>query len=119
MFRLLYGLQILLIKDELDKTILAIEHIKLVILEIKVMKLLRDFEEKLTFCLEWLGLAWWVKITTKKPHCTYYFGPFVSPERAEEAQEGYVEDLKEEEAQEITIAIEQLKPKELTIYGDE
>lgn len=62
-----------------------------------------------------LKIPWWVKITTAKPKCVYYFGPFDSQNEAVESQSGYVEDLKTEKAQEITIEIKQDLPKLLTI----
>lgn len=62
-------------------------------------------------------LAWWVKIGTAQPHCTYYFGPFASAREAEIAQSGYVEDLEREGAQEITVKIEWCQPQELTIFA--
>jgi hypothetical protein len=62
-----------------------------------------------------LKLPWWVKITTAKPKCVYYFGPFASQNEAVESQSGYLEDLKAEKAQEINIEIKQDLPKLLTI----
>lgn len=64
-------------------------------------------------------LSWWVEITTKQPRCLYYFGPFDSPEEAQIHQGGYVEDLQEEGAQEITIKIKQCQPQILTQDLDE
>lgn len=61
--------------------------------------------ETLTSVLEKLGLAWWVKIVTEQPKCTYYFGPFSCTKPAELAQLGYIEDLEQEGAQGIAIAI--------------
>lgn len=64
--------------------------------------------------------AWWVKIATEMPHCTYYFGPFDSVTEANETQPGYVEDLEREGAKGITVDISQSQPKTLTICeGDE
>lgn len=62
-----------------------------------------------------LKIPWWVKITTVKPKCVYYFGPFASQNEAVKSQSGYVEDLKAEKAQEISIEIKQDLPKLLTI----
>ncbi len=67
--------------------------------------------------LEQSELAWWVKIDTAQPLCTYYFGPFVSTKEAELAQSGYVEDLEQEEAQGISIQIEWCQPNELTLFA--
>jgi hypothetical protein len=88
-----------------------ITHIK-----IKIMKFLSYLEEILTSYLNQFGLAWWVEIVTDQPHCTYYFGPFMSAKKAQEAQRGYIEDLEEEEVQGIRVTIKQLQPQELTIY---
>ncbi len=63
--------------------------------------------------------AWWVKIDTETPHCTYYFGPFDSAMEAEQSQSGYVEDLEEEGAKGITVQISQYQPIDLTIYEEE
>lgn len=60
-------------------------------------------------------LPWWVAIQTTIPRCTYYFGPFDSAEEARLNQAGYVEDLREEGAQGISIKIEQCEPEVLTI----
>ncbi len=45
---------------------------------------------------------WWVKISTSKPKCRYYFGSFNSKSEAIEALPGYTEDLKRERAQGIS-----------------
>lgn len=63
--------------------------------------------------------AWWVKIDTIKPHCTYYFGPFNSPQEARQAQSGYADDLAHEGAEGIKVQVEWCKPTQLTIYHDE
>ncbi len=62
-----------------------------------------------------LGLAWWVKVTTQDPKCTYYFGPFLSAQAAQEALPGYVEDLEAEQAQGIVAELKRCKPTQLTI----
>jgi hypothetical protein len=65
-------------------------------------------------------LPYWLKITTKVPKCTYYFGPFDSPSEAKSLQAGYIEDLMEEEAQGIHIELEQaLQPNDLTVCEDD
>jgi hypothetical protein len=64
-------------------------------------------------------LAWWVKIVTETPQCTYYFGPFDSAREADLAQAGYIEDLEGEGAKGIAVQILQDEPKILTIYEDE
>ncbi len=66
-----------------------------------------------------LGLAYWVKITTDSPTCTYYFGPFSTELEGQVAQAGYCEDLRAEGAQNITVTCERRRrPSELTITED-
>ena len=69
--------------------------------------------------LHLIGQAWWVEITTAKPHCTYYFGPFTSAVEADEAKAGYVEDLEGESAQGIKVTIKRCKPVQMTIDYEE
>ena len=59
-------------------------------------------------------LPWWVEITTTRPHCIYYFGPFDNFAEAYGHHHGYVEDLQEEGAQGIIIRVEQCQPLVLT-----
>jgi hypothetical protein len=75
-------------------------------------------QESLTSLLDFFGLAWWVEITTNSPRCTYYFGPFASHKEAATARPGYVQDLQQEEAQGISIAIKRCKPTNLTIFDE-
>ncbi|TAF54312.1 MAG: DUF1816 domain-containing protein [Oscillatoriales cyanobacterium] len=66
-----------------------------------------------------LGRAWWVKVSTKTPACVYYFGPFGSEAEATTAQTGYVEDLKQEGAQDIAVTILRCKqPDNLTVFDE-
>lgn len=66
-----------------------------------------------------LGLAFWVKVTTDSPTCTYYFGPFTTEAEAEAAKAGYCEDLRGEFAQNIQASCERRRrPSELTITED-
>lgn len=66
-----------------------------------------------------LGLAIWVEIQTDSPVCTYYFGPFLFRKSAEEAVQGYIEDLKQEGAQNIRVEIQRSKePEVLTVTED-
>lgn len=65
-----------------------------------------------------LQLAWWVKITTKKPSCTYYFGSFSNYREAKKHQSGYLEDLIAEKALGITAEIIYYQPQILTIETD-
>lgn len=80
---------------------------------LKEPKLVSDF-------LPSLDIAWWAKIVTKLPPCTYYFGPFHNLEQVQTACFGYVEDLKSEEAQGFEINIvRRCKPDLLTIFDEE
>ncbi len=76
-------------------------------------------EDFFTSYLEMTGKAWWVEFITKKPDCTYYFGPFATHREAQVSQLGYIEDLERERPQLIAIEIKQCQPKELTIFEDE
>jgi hypothetical protein len=64
-------------------------------------------------------LPWWVVIKTAKPLCKYYFGPFDSAEEAAANQAGYIEDLRAEGAEEISVNVQQGEPQELTIFDEE
>lgn len=75
-------------------------------------------KELLIGILDFLGLAYWVEIVTKEPKCTYYFGPFLSQQEAQTAQGGYIEDLKNETAQGISVTIKRCKPSKLTIFDE-
>ncbi|HEY9637212.1 MAG TPA: DUF1816 domain-containing protein [Coleofasciculaceae cyanobacterium] len=92
---------------------------RLELLQAIINKFLENTEEFFTSYLEMTGKAWWVEIVTKKPDCTYYFGPFVSHREAQLAQLGYIEDLEQERPQLIAIDIKQCQPKELTIFENE
>ena len=59
--------------------------------------------------------SWWVKIDTTNPQCTYYFGPFETAKQAQTVQAGYVEDLRQEQAQVMTVSIQQCQPEQLTL----
>ena len=60
---------------------------------------------------------WWIEINTAVPRCSYYFGPFDTFNQAVEQQDGYIQDLIEEGAREITIDIKKGSPQQLTIEG--
>lgn len=62
--------------------------------------------------------AWWIRINTEIPACTYYFGPFENRQDAEVSQWGYVDDLRHEGASNITTRIEKGCPEQLTIEED-
>jgi hypothetical protein len=61
---------------------------------------------------------WWIKISTQNPVSTYYFGPFDTRVEAVMAQFGYIEDLEQENALDITVAIDRFSPEQLTICDD-
>lgn len=102
------------------------EHLKtypsklsLMLLQAIIEKLAENTEEFFTSYLEGIGMAWWVEIITRKPDCTYYFGPFASHREAQLSQLGYIEDLERERPKLIAIEIKQCQPEELTIFdGD-
>ncbi|MEG4576595.1 DUF1816 domain-containing protein [Microcoleus sp. N3A4] len=62
---------------------------------------------------------WWVEIVTDFPRCTYYFGPFDSDKEASTNTPGYIEDLENEGARNISIRIKQCQPAELTLCDSE
>ncbi|HEY9825325.1 MAG TPA: DUF1816 domain-containing protein [Stenomitos sp.] len=59
---------------------------------------------------------WWVEISTDKPRCRYYFGPFVTKKEASTMQWGYLEDLEGEGAEGIHLSIKRCQPMCLTEY---
>jgi hypothetical protein len=61
---------------------------------------------------------WWVKIITRNPTYTYFFGPFESSTEAASHQMGYIQDLREEGAQEVQVALTKNHPSQLTIPGE-
>jgi hypothetical protein len=75
-------------------------------------------QEFFTSLMNFVGLAWWVEISTESPRCTYYFGPFLTASEAEAARPGYVEDLQSESAQGIVAVTKRCKPSQLTVYDD-
>ncbi|MGQ4650159.1 DUF1816 domain-containing protein [Lyngbya aestuarii] len=72
-------------------------------------------KEMLINILRFFGLAFWVEIITDSPRCTYYFGPFLTEKEANDNKSGYLEDLENEGAQGISIAVKRCKPENLTI----
>lgn len=62
-----------------------------------------------------LDHAWWVEVKTAYPRCIYYFGPFEHPVEACQHQNGYVEDLMEENARGITAQVKHCSPPCLTL----
>ncbi|MEY3299194.1 MAG: hypothetical protein RLZZ597_2454 [Cyanobacteriota bacterium] len=61
---------------------------------------------------------WWVEITTAKPICIYYFGPFMSFQEADAMRPGYVEDLLQENSVIIQALVKQCQPTQLTIFHE-
>lgn len=61
---------------------------------------------------------WWVEVSTTKPKCLYYFGPFKNFEEALKHQTGYIEDLIDEKAQGIRSSIKQTEPETLTVFEE-
>ena len=82
-------------------------------------KFLEQIENCFTDLCEQLGIAWWVKVVTDNPGCTYYFGPFASAKEAKLYQPGYIEDLVQEEAQIIAVDVKRCAPKRLTSFEEE
>ncbi|PMB17234.1 DUF1816 domain-containing protein [Fischerella thermalis] len=76
-------------------------------------------QEKILDFLEIIGLAWWIEVVTKNPTCTYYFGPFISANKAQIEKNGYVEDLIEEGAIIFHIEIKRCRPQNLTLFAEE
>ena len=58
---------------------------------------------------------WWVEVSTQQPKNHFYFGPFGTSYEAESQLPGYVEDLSEEGAEEITCRVLQGQPEQLTV----
>jgi hypothetical protein len=83
------------------------------------MKLLHKLKIILSNFLFSQDTPWWVEITTGKPICIYYFGPFDNLKAAEISYLGYVEDLESEAAQEIVVNIKRCQPQILTIFSEE
>lgn len=82
------------------------------------MTLLNKLEDVLPDILSKLDTSWWVEISTAKPHCIYYFGPFQNFTEAETSYPGYVEDLESEVAQGIVVNIKRCKPDVLTVEDE-
>ncbi|MEG3436322.1 DUF1816 domain-containing protein [Pannus brasiliensis CCIBt3594] len=58
---------------------------------------------------------WWLKIDTRYPPCTYYFGPYDRWWEAMAERGGFVEDLQGEGAIGIGVGIDWGNPEVLTI----
>ena len=59
--------------------------------------------------------SWWVKILTDNPMYVYYFGEFKTYWEAEQSENGYIQDLKEEKAEIVDVKIGIYEPSETTI----
>jgi hypothetical protein len=75
-------------------------------------------KEILTKLVDFIGQAYWIKVTTINPSCTYYFGPFSTVKEAQLAQPGFIEDLENENAKDIKAEIKCCQPQELTIFDE-
>ncbi len=62
---------------------------------------------------------YWIEVSTERPKCTYYFGPFDSAIEAQIYEDGYIEDLVTEKAVGISVETKQCKPESLTICEEE
>ena len=79
------------------------------------MTIMNNFKQLFIGLMEGLKTAWWAEITTTKPRCKYYFGPFQTYNEAKEAYPGYIEDLNGEGAQGIIVVIKRCNPEVLTM----
>jgi hypothetical protein len=62
---------------------------------------------------------WWLEISTQQPNCTYYFGPFDNKQEAIAHKDGYIEDLRSENARDIAVNLVRDQPQQLTVVNDE
>lgn len=58
---------------------------------------------------------YWIEIKTENPICTYYFGHFDHPLAAKLMQQGYIDDLIDEDAIVVSVKIKQCQLDKLTI----
>ena len=59
-----------------------------------------------------LGLAWWAKIETDQPTCTYWFGPFITKNSLKENLSSFIEDLSYEGTKNIKHSLVRCKKEE-------
>ena len=59
-----------------------------------------------------LGLAWWAKIETEEPSCTYWFGPFITKRSLEENMPFFIKDLSDEGSKNIKHTLVRCKKEE-------
>ena len=69
------------------------------------IKLIRNFGNK-------LGLAWWAKIETEDPSCTYWFGPFITKRSLKENIPSFLKDLSDEGKTNIKHSLVRCKKEE-------
>lgn len=82
------------------------------------MKILEQAENITVSLLEQLGLAWWVEVITNEPHCTYYFGLFITESAAKLSQFGYIEDIVQEGGNISSVEVKRFQPKVLTLINN-
>ena len=58
---------------------------------------------------------YWIEIKTENPSCIYYFGHFDHPLAAKLMQQGYIDDLVDENAIVVSAKIKQCDVDKLTI----
>lgn len=58
--------------------------------------------------------GWWIELHTDHPDCLYYFGPFSNAAEAANSIPGYMQDLSDEGADNITVQVKWCKPSQLT-----
>ena len=59
-----------------------------------------------------LGLAWWAKIETNQPSCTYWFGPFITKRSLKENIPSFIKDLSNEGCTKIKHSLVRCKKEE-------
>ena len=69
------------------------------------IKLIRNFGNK-------LGLAWWAKIETDQPSCTYWFGPFITKRSLKENISSFINELSDEGSKNIKYSLVRCKKEE-------
>ena len=69
--------------------------------------------------LQRFSTPWWAEVTSIKPKCIYYFGPFETSSEAKIAYPGYIDDLDSEGAIGLLVVIKRCKPDRLTIFDEQ
>ena len=65
------------------------------------------------------SMKWWIEIFTAQPFCLYYFGDFQTFQQARILKQGFKQDLLDEGATIISLAIKYCAPQQLTIRSSE